>query len=137
MDNFITIFCISYVLSATGVFFARKKNTAICRTKKKKLIKVLMYKHSVEDLHCVYHELIVYCKKGGRRPSKHTQKITESSVLPNYNPTDAVKKISEEDWRKEKKTQRSVIISSNSADSLRSLFLHSPSNQSHNCISLW
>lgn len=42
-------------------------------------------------------------KKEGRRPSKHTQQITESSVIPNYNPTDAVKKISEEDWRKEKK----------------------------------
>ncbi len=67
----------------------------------KNCIKVLMYKHLVEDLQFVSHELIVYCKKKrGRKPSRHTQQIRESSVLPNYNPTDAVKNISEEDWRK-------------------------------------
>lgn len=64
---------------------------------REKLIEVLMYNHSVEDLHCVYHKLIVYCKKkGGLRPSKHTQQTTESSVLPNYNPIGAVRKISED-----------------------------------------
>lgn len=33
-------------------------------------------KHSVEDLHCVYHELIVYCKKkkeDGGHPSIHSK----------------------------------------------------------------
>lgn len=72
---------------------------------------------------CTMNSLSTVKKKGGRRPSKHTQQITESSVLPNYNPTDAVKKISEEDWRKN--LEITVIISSNSAVFLRSLFLHS------------
>ncbi len=33
----------------------------------KNCIKVLMYKHLVEDLQFVSHELIVYCKKKKRR----------------------------------------------------------------------
>ncbi len=62
-------------------------------------------------------------KKGGRKPSRHTQQIRESSVLPNYNPTDAVKNISEEDWRKKTRDHSHYIF--NSAVFLRSLFLHS------------
>lgn len=51
-------------------------------------------------------------KKGGLRPSKHTQQTTESSVLQNYNPIGAVKKISEEAEKKKKK-EITVITSSN------------------------
>jgi len=77
---FICNFYILYVLSATRIFFARKEEYSIMQNKEK-LIEDLMYNHSVKDLHCVYHELIV-CKKkkGGLRPSKHTQQTTESSV---------------------------------------------------------
>lgn len=87
-----------------------KKRIQQYAEQREKLIEVLMYNHSVEDLHCVYHELIVYCKKkinkkkGGLRPSKHTQQTTESSVLPNYNPIGAVRKISEDAGEKKNKT---------------------------------
>lgn len=111
MDNFITIFCISFVLSATGIFIARKKEYSNMQNKEK-LIEVLMYNHSVKDLHCVYHELIVHCKKWWLRPSKHTQQTTESSVLPNYNPIGAVKKISEEAEKKKKKKREITVITS-------------------------
>lgn len=57
-----------------------KKRIQQYAEQREKLIEVLMYNHSVKDLHCVYHELTVYHKKGGLRPSKHTQQTTESSV---------------------------------------------------------
>lgn len=139
MDNFITIFCISYVLSATEMYFARKKEYSNMQNKEK-LIEVLMYNHSVKDLHCVYHELIVHCKKGWLRPSKHTQQTTESSVLPNYNPIGAVKKISEEAKKKKNTSCHNIFQQYCPMVPFKGLLvikpIQSPCNKYHNYISL-